>query len=162
MSKQLNLWLDEFVENGADPKNVTDWPANGGSGGSGITENSKIIVDFSQYSTSVNHEGIAWADHILYFYSKNDSGFYSSEAAVSFVVEANEQETQLIAYWGYSDSYTMLSNSVVIYEGDVSQINNTDELELPTVEFTIADDTYNGCICLPYDSEPREGITVVY
>lgn len=31
MSKQLNEWLDCFVENGADPKNVTNWPENGGS-----------------------------------------------------------------------------------------------------------------------------------
>lgn len=31
MSKQLNEWLDGFVENGADPKNVTNWPENGSS-----------------------------------------------------------------------------------------------------------------------------------
>ncbi len=31
MSKQLNEWLDNFVENGADPKDVTNWPKNGGS-----------------------------------------------------------------------------------------------------------------------------------
>lgn len=32
MAKTLNNWLDEFVNNGADPKNVTDWPNNGGGG----------------------------------------------------------------------------------------------------------------------------------
>ena len=30
MAKMLNNWLDEFVENGADHKNVTDWSENGG------------------------------------------------------------------------------------------------------------------------------------
>ncbi len=30
MAKTLNNWLDGFVENGADPNNVTNWPENGG------------------------------------------------------------------------------------------------------------------------------------
>lgn len=37
MAKKFNQWLDEFVENGADPKDVTNWPkeAGGGQGGAG-------------------------------------------------------------------------------------------------------------------------------
>jgi len=35
MGKKLNDWLDEFVENGADPKAVQEWP-NNVSGGGGI------------------------------------------------------------------------------------------------------------------------------
>ncbi len=30
MSKKLNEWLDEFVENGADANDVTSWPENAG------------------------------------------------------------------------------------------------------------------------------------
>lgn len=30
MSKQLNQWLDEFIENGADATDVTNWPENAG------------------------------------------------------------------------------------------------------------------------------------
>ncbi len=36
MSKKLNEWLDEFVENGADPSDVTAWPENAGGGGEEI------------------------------------------------------------------------------------------------------------------------------
>lgn len=32
MSKTLNKWLDEFVENGADANNVANWPENAGGG----------------------------------------------------------------------------------------------------------------------------------
>ena len=32
MAKKLNDWLDEFVENGANPKDVTDWPEEAGQG----------------------------------------------------------------------------------------------------------------------------------
>lgn len=51
MSKKLNEWLDEFVENGADPSDITIWPENTGGGGEIITlegENEKeytIVVD---------------------------------------------------------------------------------------------------------------------
>ena len=32
MSKQLNQWLDEFIENGADATDVGSWPENAGGG----------------------------------------------------------------------------------------------------------------------------------
>ena len=35
MSKKLNEWLDEFVENGANPSDVTNWPENAGGGDGG-------------------------------------------------------------------------------------------------------------------------------
>lgn len=35
MAKELKDWIDEFVENGANPKDVTNWPEEaGGTGGS--------------------------------------------------------------------------------------------------------------------------------
>ena len=40
MAKDLNKWLDEFVENGADANDVVNWPENAGGGGSG-----EIIID---------------------------------------------------------------------------------------------------------------------
>lgn len=51
MPKQLTNWLDEFVENGADPSDVIDWPENSGGGtsytaGNGITiTNHTISID---------------------------------------------------------------------------------------------------------------------
>ena len=35
MAKKLNQWLDEFVENGADPSDVINWPENAGGGDGG-------------------------------------------------------------------------------------------------------------------------------
>ena len=34
MGKEFKDWVDEFVENGANPKDVTNWPENAGGGGS--------------------------------------------------------------------------------------------------------------------------------
>ncbi len=42
MSKKLNQWLDEFIDNGADASDVTNWPENAGGGDSG-----EIVVDTS-------------------------------------------------------------------------------------------------------------------
>lgn len=44
MPKQLTKWLDEFVENGADPSDVTEWPENSGGGGSYTPGNGINIV----------------------------------------------------------------------------------------------------------------------
>lgn len=45
MAKKLNQWLDEFVSNGADPSNVTNWPEN--AGGDGVTNTDLIaIIEF--------------------------------------------------------------------------------------------------------------------
>lgn len=41
MAKTLNKWLDEFVENGANPSDVTGWPENAGGGG-GLTPVNKL------------------------------------------------------------------------------------------------------------------------
>ena len=47
MAKEFKKWIDEFVENGADAKNVTNWPENAG-GGSSLIEvpaNSRITLN---------------------------------------------------------------------------------------------------------------------
>lgn len=50
MGKNFNQWLDEFVDNGADAKDVTNWPENGGGGQGG--GDSKILgstLEMAQY-----------------------------------------------------------------------------------------------------------------
>jgi len=39
MAKTLNKWLDEFVENGASPNRVTEWPDEAGGGGTTVVAN---------------------------------------------------------------------------------------------------------------------------
>ncbi len=42
MSKKLNDWLDEFVENGASPNRVTEWPDEAGRGGTTVVANPEL------------------------------------------------------------------------------------------------------------------------
>ena len=49
MAKKLNDWLDEFVESGADPKDVTDWPENAGGGGNTVSRTFKVSADLQCY-----------------------------------------------------------------------------------------------------------------
>lgn len=44
MAKELKDWIDEFVENGANPKDVTNWPEEAG-GGSTVVANPTLVGD---------------------------------------------------------------------------------------------------------------------
>ena len=57
------------------------------------------------------------------------------------VVKKNGAENQLIASFGEMSSYTSISNEVIIYEGDVSEMEDTSSIlsQLPTVEFTLTE-----------------------
>lgn len=44
MAKKFNQWLDEFVESGADAKDVTNWPENAG-GGTTVVANPPLVGD---------------------------------------------------------------------------------------------------------------------
>lgn len=43
MTKEFKDWLDEFVDNGANPKDVTNWPEE--AGGSTVVANPPLIGD---------------------------------------------------------------------------------------------------------------------
>ena len=43
MGKKFNQWLDEFVEQGANPKDVTNWPEE--AGGSTVVANPPLVGD---------------------------------------------------------------------------------------------------------------------
>ncbi len=59
MPKQLNEWLNEFVENGADPKKVTEWPEEAG-GGSPIEEGTGIKITGEDTKTiSIDEDVVA-------------------------------------------------------------------------------------------------------
>ena len=44
MAKEFKDWVDEFVENGADAKDVTNWPENAG-GSSTVVPNPTLVGD---------------------------------------------------------------------------------------------------------------------
>jgi len=162
MSKKFNDWLDEFVQQGADANDVSNWPENSSSGGSiGFKEGSKVIVDFSQYNYVVSHHGGTNVTVVFELHNVNDGGIveYDSMITAAMVVEANEAENQLVAYFVVDGAYyQVLSNSVVIYEGDTSNVYNTSNLQdLPTVEFTMASDA-DGLVAVA----GIEGVSVEY
>ena len=45
MAKTFNKWLDEFVENGADASDVSNWPENTGGGGTEVVANPELVGD---------------------------------------------------------------------------------------------------------------------
>lgn len=67
MAKKFNQWLDEFVENGADPKDVTNWPENAGGGQGGEAEH--YVVTLSDltipegYNPSAGNMTFGWTSN---------------------------------------------------------------------------------------------------
>ena len=177
MSKKLNDWLDEFVENGADASDVTEWPSNagGGSGGIGFKDKCEITIDLNADSFPINNNN--W-DYIGNFYNiggfvqiQNDIVTTNWVSASPFdlylILEKNEANNQILAYLtghGASD-YQSISNVVVVYEGDVTDIQDTSELSnLPTVTFIIENSDYNNSILYKDSgsSEIKAGISIKY
>lgn len=147
MAKQLRDWLNEFVQNGADPNNVTDWPENAGSGGGidfsplvAIEAGQKLVVDFSKGSYDIVYrndydEGTYVSNNV---YTSNDFEY----GTLQIMVAANEDATQLVAYLtGYYNNYVALTDQIVIYNGAAltGEPSSTDLIDYawPTVEFTI-------------------------
>ena len=56
--KKLSQWLDEFVENGADPAEVEDWPSQGGGGSSSEDSTGTYLNDGSVYTLSVDFKAL--------------------------------------------------------------------------------------------------------
>ncbi len=76
MSKQLNEWLDEFVENGADASDVTAWPENaGGNGGEVILDAvGTYSIDVKEFSKAVANIPNSFTGEIGYRMGINASG----------------------------------------------------------------------------------------
>ena len=102
-----------------------------------IKAGEKITVDFSQESIDINDYGDTGAGVTMSEYSNIwlRQGEYKT---LMLSITKNEANTQLVAHIE-DDQYQVLSNEVVIYEGDVSEIYNTESIlaQLPTVEFTV-------------------------
>lgn len=60
MAKNFNQWLNEFVENGANPKDVTNWPEE--AGGSTVVANPELVGDEPDL-TGLEVDGTKYAVH---------------------------------------------------------------------------------------------------
>lgn len=63
MAKQLRQWLDEFVNNGADPKNVIEWPSDAG-GSIKVTELPEVGKENTIYE--LEDTIFNWFGHAFY------------------------------------------------------------------------------------------------
>ena len=135
----------------------------GGGGGIDISPlvvfkaGQKMVVDFSvgtyYFRTSDPCENNVYSNNITIY--DEQTGDYSPYAVM---LEENAGQNQLIASIGgydYSQGYISVSNTVVIYEGDLSQLGgdtSTIASSLPTVEFTL-DDDYVGMTVIEVSSD---------
>lgn len=89
MTKTLNKWLDEFVEKGANPNNVTEWPENAGGG-------SSQIVD------SLPADGVEGQTYLL----RHTTEFPPIRFKCYTWVYSNESRTDAGRYFIVTDDYT--------------------------------------------------------
>ena len=142
MVKNLEQWLDEFVDNGADAKNVTNWPENAGGGSSKIKTvkaGQKIRIDLSKYTDPIRpYEDFHNIQEYLFsvsIISKRNFGpivnnmdeYYEIVAPrndhyISMII--NQSRTQVLCQAGVCDysnneiKYDSLMPTTVIYESD--------------------------------------------
>lgn len=128
MPKQLTNWLDEFVENGADPSDVTEWPENSGSGTSYTAGNGINIVG---NEISVDTQTIATKEDL------NDYEPASEAFSGDYNDLTNKPELATVATTG---SYDDLTNTPTITN---IEANSGDEPTATLNNLKIDDTVYN-------------------
>lgn len=182
MVKNLEQWLDEFVDNGADAKDVTNWPENAGGGASKIKTvkaGQKIRIDLSKYINPIRYyEDFHNANMYLFSVlniSKNNFGpivsiddYYNmpsptNEHFISMII--NQSHTQVLCQAGVCDysgsviKYDSLMPTTVIYEseepiilGESNEVPQNIVDLFPTIEIEVTKDIIDTVIC----TEPTE------
>ena len=133
MAKTLNKWLDEFVENGADASNITDWPENaGGGGGSDAKGVNFVPVRGMSYKLGVDelvrvatlmeqdYDAINEIEYAYYMYGRGGSGVEFEYGVTitnddSFVITLpDENQTTIILTSSGTMSRTLAENKATI------------------------------------------------
>lgn len=163
MVKNLEQWLDEFVDNGADAKDITNWPKEAGGGASNIKTvkaGQKIRIDLSKYTRPIY--SYTDTDRIELFstlrISKNDFGpiFDNIDSLFTYgdnyylAIRINQSHTQVLCQAGIYSSgsnYDSLMPTTVIYESEEPIIlGESDEVPqnivdlFPTIEIEVTED----------------------
>lgn len=178
MVKNLEQWLDEFVDNGADAKDVTNWPENAGGGASKIKTvkaGQKIRIDLSKYTEPIYYyEDFHNINMYLFSVSpifKNSFGpivnrddYYtivapSNQHFISMII--NQSHTQVLCQAGVCDysggviKYDSLMPTTVIYESEEPIIlGESDEVPqnivdlFPTIEIEVSENIIDTVICI--------------
>jgi len=109
MSKKLNQWLDEFVENGADASDVENWPENAGGGDSG-----EIVVDTSGTAYKIDPVELAR----LAGFIGNSEGSIGDGYAIDGSGYENIRSIVYLSYMSNTYSLQIGSNTIFSIDGD--------------------------------------------
>lgn len=177
MVKNFEQWLDEFVDSGADAKDVTNWPENAGGGTSNIKTvkaGQKIRIDLSKYTGPIlPYEDFHNINRYLFSISSifkksfgpivNSDDYYNiittNQYFISMII--NQSHTQVLCQAGVCDysgsviKYDSLMPTTVIYESEEPIIlGESDEVPqkivdlFPTIEIEVTEDIIDGIICI--------------
>lgn len=122
MAKELKDWIDEFVKNGANPKNVPHWPEEaGGSGTKVVSELPQVGEEYTIYEL----QEISKASYGWMF----TSPFVDNSEKINLVFDTYEQMTKTM-------------NEIKVIEGTtyppffVAYIRNTNQMYMLNPVFT--------------------------
>lgn len=138
MSKRLNEWLDEFIENGADPENVTEWPENAGGGGEiitlegGVEKEYVIVVDeLLKLIKNVTDSRYGIGDVVYSDDSGSDvhscivlSTYYSDSRPSRRAIWMNGSEVASVAEGSFSSWYDFVNDSRAAIETRSIHLNS--------------------------------------
>lgn len=148
MPKKLNEWLDEFVENGADPSDVTAWPEDAGGSSNDImpitesvsftinpVELAKIAEQFDGNQTYtvideyyIDGSGNSGVSSVVYMSMSNNKMFLFIKNIKVFEIVDSEFSTWSEAILDHatdfsSVSYTPTTNDGCVLTGVVKERN---------------------------------------
>ncbi len=137
MAKQLRQWLDEFVNNGADPKNVIEWPSNAGGAGLSIA----VSISGSGYGTLKAFDGDTELE-VIFVREVIVENPYKVSAEFNIIVPLNKE-----IHFEYTPLYTLDSDLYI----NIDKIDYTFENHKALFSYTF---TIGGLVSiLDYDFE---------
>ncbi|MBS7256866.1 MAG: hypothetical protein KIG63_00275 [Methanobrevibacter sp.] len=177
MVKNLEQWLDEFVDNGADAKDVTNWPENAGgtSNIKTVKAGQKIRIVLSKYTAPIRyyedfHNINMYLFSISSIFKKSFGPIVSGNDYYDIIAPGNQyfismiinqSHTQVLCQAGVCDysggviKYDSLMPTTVIYEseepiilGESNEVPQNIVDLFPTVEIEVPEDIIDGIICI--------------
>ena len=100
MAKEFKDWVDEFVENGANPKDVTNWPENAG-GGQGGTGSNYLMTIMDYYQVIGKHVDVDSLIALLEKYQVDLDAELDPEGQPSIRITLNDDYNRSIDF-GYN------------------------------------------------------------
>lgn len=125
MAKDLNRWLDEFVENGADASDVVNWPENAGGGGGEVgvdTNGATYTIDPVELVKLANSIGDG-SGTIVDYYTADGSGISSVRSIIYLIYMRNTYSLEIGSDTIFSidgDHFTSWSDHITEHAAEIS------------------------------------------